>query len=487
MTAAIALESPEARELALRFDGTAGEYFRIWVVNLCLTLLSIGVFSAWAKVRKKRYFYSRTTLDGTPFQYLAQPVPILKGRVIAVFLVMLYYAASHFFTSLLPYVLALGVILAPWAVMRSAAFNARYTAYRNMTFGFDAGYRDALRAIYGWQGAVALVLVVIAFATAADAEAKQAMLFGAVALVFGLTFPWWLRRYKHFLVSRSVFGGRYVALPDGGQFECADSAALDRLPQEGRSEGVVAWLEQRLAVAVVAVVVIVVAGLGGYLYGLPAAAERLAQRIPVQTEQALGDQALAWLDGRGRFQRTQLDAGLQDQIRQGFATLHSGLPLAAHYRLEFRNAPELGANAFALPGGAIVITDQMVARAQSLDEVLAHEIGHVESRHAMRHVLQDSAVAVAVSAATSDAASLGVAVSGLPVVLAQAKYSREFEAEADAFGFRLLRQHNLSPNAFADLMERLQGPGQDYAQAYAFVSSHPVTAERVRRARSAAQ
>ncbi len=230
MTAAIAYEAPAAaaagtglpdrvRELALRFEGTAGEYFRIWVVNLCLTLLSLGVFSAWAKVRKKRYFYSRATLDGTPFQYLGQPVPILKGRIVAVCLALLYYAASRFFTSLLPYVLALGAVLAPWVLVRSAAFNARYTAYRNMTFGFDAGYRDALRALYGWQGALALVLAVIAFATTAEAEAKQAMVYGAVALVFGLTFPWWLRRYKHFLVSRSVFGGRYGDLSaTGGQF-----------------------------------------------------------------------------------------------------------------------------------------------------------------------------------------------------------------------------------------------------------------------------
>ncbi len=321
-------------------------------------------------------------------------------------------------------------------------------------------------------------------------SAATLMLGGTEAALIGTRIAQRYRLQELRVSPRIAGAARFVVLPDGGQFECADSAALDRLPQEGRSEGVVAWLEQRLAVAVAAVVVIVAAALGGYLYGIPAAAERLAPRIPMHTERVLGDQALAWLDGRGWFQRTQLDAGLQDQIRQGFGLLHSGLPLAAHYRREFRNAPELGANALALPGGAIVITDQMVGRAQSPEEVLAvlaHEIGHVELRHAMRHVLQDSAVAVAVSAVTSDAASLGVAVSGLPVVLAQARYSREFESEADAFAFRLLRRHGLSPHAFADLMERLQGPGPDHAQAYAFLSSHPVTAERVRRARAAAQ
>ncbi len=56
--------------LSFEFTGNAREYFRIWIVNTCLTLFTLGIFSAWAKVRKKRYLYSHTQLDGTPFQYL---------------------------------------------------------------------------------------------------------------------------------------------------------------------------------------------------------------------------------------------------------------------------------------------------------------------------------------------------------------------------------------------------------------------------------
>src|SRR6266849_2239601 len=91
----LAVRSPEnsgqPRALISEFRGCARDYFRIWAVNLCLTLLTAGIFSAWAKVRKKRYFYSNVTLDGTPFQYLGRPVPILKGRVIAVILFSVYY------------------------------------------------------------------------------------------------------------------------------------------------------------------------------------------------------------------------------------------------------------------------------------------------------------------------------------------------------------------------------------------------------------
>ena len=282
---------------------------------------------------------------------------------------------------------------------------------------------------------------------------------------------------------------RFVALPDGGQFQCADHAMLDRLPHDVQSEGLVAWLEQRASVAVASVGAIVLLMLSGYFYGLPAAADYVARRVPIETVAAVGENALAWLDGNKWFKPTRLSPDLQARIRQGFEELHSGLPMDHQYRLEFRDSPFIGPNAFALPGGTIVITDAMMKVAESPEEVLAvlaHEIGHVERRHAMRHMLQDSAVAVSVAAITSDAASLSVAVAGLPVVLARTRYSRDFESEADDYAFRLLKQHGLSPEAFATLMERLAGKQGNSGQALAFLSSHPVTAERIRRAREAA-
>ncbi len=203
----------EGRELSLTFSGTGREYFRVWIVNLCLTLLTLGIFSAWAKVRKKRYFYSHTTLDGTPFQYLGQPVPILKGRVIAAAAFVIYYLSRHFFTSLLPYVFAVAVVLAPWVIVRSAAFNARYSAYRNMTFHFDGRYRDALKAIYLW-GLVPAFGLGVAF----DWWGKLA-LAGVAILMLGIATPWWIKRLKEFIVSHTAFGGRNGAFSaTGGQF-----------------------------------------------------------------------------------------------------------------------------------------------------------------------------------------------------------------------------------------------------------------------------
>lgn len=281
---------------------------------------------------------------------------------------------------------------------------------------------------------------------------------------------------------------RFVALPGGGQFQCADHPALDRLPHESQAEGLVAWLEARTAVALAGIALVAALLAGGYFYGLPAAAERVADRVPIETERALGEHALTWLDNNGWFKPTTVDEDLRFFINKEFEELRAGLPSARHLRLEFR-ASGIGPNAIALPGGAIVLTDAMVHEAESLDEiaaVLAHEIGHVERRHALRHLLQGSAVAVAAATLTADAASLGVAVAGLPTLLAQTKYSREFEAEADDYAFALLRQRGRSPEAFATLMERLGAKHEDKRFDLGFLSTHPVTTERVRRARAAA-
>jgi predicted Zn-dependent protease len=284
--------------------------------------------------------------------------------------------------------------------------------------------------------------------------------------------------------------GRFITLSNGGQFQCTDNAFLDSLPQISLSEGPVAWLEERWGVALAGVAIIACILLAGYFFGLPAAAGRIAARIPIETEQTLGRQAMTWLDERGWFNPTNLDCNTQTSIRDGFDRLRSDLPLKDYYQLQFRASKSFGANAFAFPGGIIVITDDMVKAAETTEEVLAvlaHEIGHVELRHTMRSLLQNSAVAVAAVAVTSDAASLSVAVASLPVLVAKTKYSREFETSADDFGFKLLKQKGYSAAAFASLMERLAKNREQQEGAFAYVSTHPVTKERVKRALDAAR
>lgn len=282
---------------------------------------------------------------------------------------------------------------------------------------------------------------------------------------------------------------RFIDLPDGGQFQCADSPLLDGLPQVSRSEGIVAWLEARVAVAVAGIALIITLLATGYLYGLPAAADRAIAHIPIETEQGLGKDIVAWMDDSTWFQPSHIDTEHQTRLREAFDNLLDGLRFAPYYRLEFRNAPIIGANAFALPGGTIIVTDGMIEKAESDEEVLAvlaHEIGHVEHRHTLRHLVQNSIIAVTAATITADAASLSVAVAGTPALMAQMHYSREFESEADEFGFALLKQHSYSPAAFASLMGRLSEGSKKYEQRFGFLSSHPASDERIQRALEAA-
>lgn len=203
----------QQQSLKLQFNGNSREYFRIWIVNLCLTLLTLGIFSAWAKIRKKRYFYSNLTLDETPFQYLAQPIPILKGRVIAAVLFLLYYLSNNIFTSWSPYVIGAGFVIAPWVIVQSVAFNARYSAYRNMTFRFEGTYKKAL-IIISFGGLIPILVLGTMFNWWENFWIA-AIVFG----LFGILFPWWLRNIKNFIVTKTSFGGHFGQFgATGGEF-----------------------------------------------------------------------------------------------------------------------------------------------------------------------------------------------------------------------------------------------------------------------------
>ncbi|MCW5623437.1 MAG: M48 family metallopeptidase [Burkholderiales bacterium] len=284
---------------------------------------------------------------------------------------------------------------------------------------------------------------------------------------------------------------RFVALADGHQVQCPDDRLLDGLPQESRSEGSVAWLERRWPVAVVGTLLVIAMVVGGYTHGLPWAARHIAAYIPAETENALGRETLSWLDSSGMVAASELSDEHRAELRSAFDTLKSGLPDAARLRLEFRAAPDVGPNAFALPGGTIIVTDELVELAESDEEVLAvlaHEIGHVELRHSMRHLIQNSAVAAAIATLTGDVASLTGAVVGVPTVLATTAYSRAFETEADEYAYGLLRRHGIPPAALGDMLERLsEAFGDDDDGGYSFIATHPVTQARVERARQTPQ
>ena len=148
--------------IPFEFHGNGSEYFKIWLVNIILTILTLGIYSAWAKVRHKKYIYGSTRLNGAGFEYLADPVKILKGRMIAGVFLVLYSTLSN----LLPqigFIFSLMLLAAvPWIVVRALAFNARNSALRNLRFGFSGKVKDAAKTFVLWPILVLLTLGILA-------------------------------------------------------------------------------------------------------------------------------------------------------------------------------------------------------------------------------------------------------------------------------------------------------------------------------------
>jgi predicted Zn-dependent protease len=290
-------------------------------------------------------------------------------------------------------------------------------------------------------------------------------------------------------VSPRIGGAeRFISLPDGGQILCLDHTCLNLLLSDSPTETVVTWLERRHCVAVACVLIILASVSAGYHFGLPAAANWAVTKVSMATERSLGEDAFRWLDKRRSFEKSQLDEWRRQCTQLILSKLVKGLKHEACYRLEFRHSEKIGPNAMALPGGIIVVTDEMVWEAGSEDEfaaVLAHEIGHVELQHGLKEVMENSALAVAAGFVTQDASSFTAAVADLPALLARTKYSRNHEIEADDFACNLLKKHCIPPAALASLLERISNDYGEGDSSLSFASTHPVTAERIKRARQA--
>ncbi len=140
---------PVQKTLDFRFQGRAGEFFKIWIVNVLLTLLTLGIYSAWAKVRTRRYFYGNTRLDDAALAYLADPLQILEGRLIALGALVVYIVVTGLAPFMEPVFILVLLGAVPWLVTRAMAFNARNTAYRNVRLGFDATYGETLLVFVG--------------------------------------------------------------------------------------------------------------------------------------------------------------------------------------------------------------------------------------------------------------------------------------------------------------------------------------------------
>jgi len=209
------MEAVSPREHALQFTGEGSTYFRIWIVNLALTIVTIGFYSPWAKVRRLRYIYGNTLLDGSPFEFHGNPLALLKGRLIGVLLLVGYTQAAKVSLALWLVVVAAIAVALPWLLWKSQKFRLANSSYRGIRFGFDGTLRSAY-AVF----ALPIVLFMAPYVCLAalglnGAPARQpgAAVFAPVALLFlllALAYPWiFLRVYRYFHARARIGSARF--------------------------------------------------------------------------------------------------------------------------------------------------------------------------------------------------------------------------------------------------------------------------------------
>lgn len=191
----------------VRFLGTGSEYFRIWIVNLLLTIVTLGIYSAWAKVRRLKYMYRNTQIAGSSFDYHGSPVAILKGRLIALVLLIAYNYSFQVSITVGLITLAILAAIFPWLIRQSLRFRLRYSSYRGIRFRF-AGRPAELYLI-----AAPLLLVVLpGVLTAAyvdDAAAPPmwvTAVIGATFIAYGAIVPYLHYRFKRCQHGNSFYG-----------------------------------------------------------------------------------------------------------------------------------------------------------------------------------------------------------------------------------------------------------------------------------------
>jgi Zn-dependent protease with chaperone function len=275
---------------------------------------------------------------------------------------------------------------------------------------------------------------------------------------------------------------RRLRLDDGAFCEVRDLRALDGLLSSvGHRDGWVDYIQRQRQFVLLALVVCVIGAFGAYKWGLPWAAATGAKHLSPAIGRTLSTQTLKVLDGSILLPSTIAE----EQQRELSTAFHAmrlpegGSPKSA---LLFRRSRQLGANAFTLPDGTIIVLDDLITALgddrQTL-AVLAHELGHAHERHGLQMLLRSSAVGAFLTFYVGDVSTL---LAAAPAAVVEARYSREFEQQADDYAAALLRLNGMSPASLADALTRL-AELQPALSKGGYLASHPATDERIRRLR----
>ena len=296
---------------------------------------------------------------------------------------------------------------------------------------------------------------------------------------------------------------RRIEFPNRGAALTQDQNAVNAAFASSAHSTLAHKLESHRGFVVVALILTIGLCWSGYRYGVPWVAREVAVLLPADLEAELAEESLKAIDGLV-LRPSKLDASRRVALTKTFAELRGASDLPDSVRLEFRDGNWIGANALALPGGIVVMTDQLVevvANEKQIIAVLAHELGHIQHRHSLRYVLQESITALLAMAIYGDASAVAGIAATVPTALVHAQYSRSFEREADSHAFDLLKNTGRSPRDLGLALKALErshekkgeeNNGQECptnekrrSRDFDYLSTHPATSDRIQAAEDA--
>lgn len=299
----------------------------------------------------------------------------------------------------------------------------------------------------------------------------------------GIKLTFWLEDIK--ISDRIGNTSRYIKLADGSKFETLDNNAADELQSlfpKSNSSSFLHQLESKKRYILSSIVILILFSSWMGIYGVPWMARSMAHSTPAEINHMLGGEVVAFMD-KAFFTPSKLDTQTKEKVHETFARIIKN-DSENQYTLLFRNSEKIGANAFALPSGEIIITDQLIELAKNQEEILsilAHEVGHVKHRHGLQSVIQDSILTLLIMAITGDVASATTFAASIPIFLTESHYSREFEREADDFAFNFMQTNNIDTGHFANIMQRIVPADKNNSEITNYLSTHPSNDERIQK------
>ncbi len=213
-----------AQAMDIRFTGSGSEYFRIWIVNLLLTLVTLTLYLPFARARRIAYFQNNTLVGGDPLGFHADPWKMFRGYLLMVVLGLAYWGVSHFLPGLAWIALLVFMVLWPALWRASLQFRLRNTSWRGVRLSFAGDLKGAYLSMLPFFLPALLFVLLLPEVPEGDdmlpGEAQRALIIvGAVAIGFTLLMPWLFARMKRYQHGGYAFAQERTQLHAGtGRF-----------------------------------------------------------------------------------------------------------------------------------------------------------------------------------------------------------------------------------------------------------------------------